>query len=470
MSFMGRIAQGSRRVTPFSEMGTSGTAIFGGYPQVRERDARVVGQQKWITYAEVATNFSIVAAGLRYFLNLIASSSWSVEPADDSAPAREVAEFVDSVINGMASSWPRVVRRSASYRFNGFGVQEWTAKRRKEDGRVGFEDIEVRPAHTIERWDVDERGTVLGMFQLSPQTGRELYLPRKKVIYHVDDTLTDSPEGIGVLRHLVEPATRLKRYLDLEVKGYERDMRGIPVGRAPYAAIAAAADAGKITRETAKQLTLAIEAFVQTQCKDVDTSIVLDSAPYRAKSSDGEDISQVYQWGVELLSGNSSGFEDIGKAVDRLNREMARILSMEQLMLGDGSGGNRALSEDKSRSLYLNVNSTLKEIGEGLDRDTLDPICSLNGIPDELRPHLKHSDVSFRSVQEITAALRDMGAAGAMLMPDDPAIDEIRGMLGLSPQPEIDPKLLGSLMGLPDKDPPSGDDDEDGDEDLDEAA
>lgn len=455
MSLFGTMARGaSTRLTPFREMGTSGTAFFGGYPQNKERDYRVVGPQKWITFADIAVNFSIVAAGVRYFQNLIGSSTWSLEPADDSAEAQAAADFAEEVMHDMLTSWPRFVRRSASYRFNGFSVQEWTAKRR-EDGRTGFSDIEARPQHTIERWDVDERGSIRGIFQTSPQTGQELYLPRGKVIYLVDDNLTDSPEGIGIFRHLVEPTARLKRYLDLELKGFERDLRGIPVGRAPYAAIAAAADAGKISEAKARELTLALEEFVKTQCKDVDTSIVLDSAPYRSTTSDGDDVSTVFQWGVELLSGNASGFADIGKAVDRLNREIARIMSMEQLMLGDGSGGNRALSEDKSRSLYLSVNSTLNEIGEAADRDVIGPIWALNGLPDELKPCTKHSDVSFRSVAEVAAALRDMAAAGAMMRPDDPAIDEVRDMLGLSHQPEVDPEMMGLLRG--DR-PPNGED------------
>ena len=118
------------------------------------------------------------------------------------------------------------------YRFYGFSIQEWTARRR-DDGFLTFADIAPRSQRTIERWDVDEAGQVLGALQRSPQTQEEIYLPREKLLYIVDDTLNDSPEGLGLFRHLVAPSRRLKRYEQLEGFGFETDLRGIPIGRSP---------------------------------------------------------------------------------------------------------------------------------------------------------------------------------------------------------------------------------------------
>ena len=463
-----RRVQGSRsrrRVSPFKEMGVSGTAIWGGFVQSNELDTALFGQQKWTTFSDIVANTSIVGAGTRHFLNLIAFADWSLE-APDVAGAEEAAEFAEDVMHDMRTSWSRIVRRAALYRFNGFGVQEWTAKRRKQDGKIGFDDIEARPSHTIERWELDPRGSVLGMYQRSPQTSEELFLPRNKVIYLVDDVLTDSPEGMGLFRHLVEPARRLKRYLDLEGSGFERDFRGIPIGRVPYQAMNQAVSDGVMTKEQMTSLTSVLENFVQCQAKDINTSLVLDSATYTSQMEAGKAISSVPQWGIELLTGGSSGFADAGKAIERINRELARSLGVEQIMLGDGSGGSRALSEDKSRSLYQTVNSTLDEIGDALDRDVLGPLWRLNGFPDETRPVLKHSDVSFRSVQEITASLRDMATAGAVLSPDDPVINDVRDRLGAPHAPEMSPEDAGMLPGNTDE--PTDEPPDDPGDDLDD--
>lgn len=447
------------RTSPFKEIGSSGVAVFGGIPMNREKDFRVVGQQKWITFTELMTNTSIVAAGVRYFLNIIASAQWSLEPAvedgqDQPTPqAEEVAEFVESVMNDMVTPWRRVMRRAAMYRFNGYGIQEWTAKKRDKDGKIGMEDVEARPCHTMDRWEVDEKGTVLGIWQRLPQTGETVFLPRQKVLYLVEDSLTDNPEGLGLFRHLVDPYERLKKFQTLEGVGFERDLRGIPIGRVPYQAIRDAVEKGKLDEQKARQLIQAIEDFVKMQSKKEDTSIVLDSAPYAVETDTGTTLSATMQYGIELLQGQQPGFVDLNNALSRLNMEMARIIGVEHLLLGGAGSANRALSEDKSRNFYLTCNATLDEIADGADDDIINNICDLNGIPEELRPKLQHSDVSFRAVSEYTAALAQMATAGATLQPDDPAIDEIRDMLGLSKQPEMSPEMKGALerqkLGLP---------------------
>jgi hypothetical protein len=220
------------RLTPMREMGVSGTPVYAGYVLSPERSSKLIGQEKYRTFADILANTSIVAAGVRYFLNIVAKPSWSFEAADDSDEAKQLADFAESVFEDLHTPWSRIVRRMGMYRFHGFSIQEWTAKKR-EDGRIGFHDVEARPQWTIWRWEVDERGTVIGAWQRDPLTGRELGLPRGKLIYVVDDTLTDTPEGMGLLRHLYEPSERLKEYMQMEAYGFMRDLRGIPIGRAP---------------------------------------------------------------------------------------------------------------------------------------------------------------------------------------------------------------------------------------------
>lgn len=436
----------SQRFSPFKEVGAGGVAVFGGRVMTRERGVEVFGNQRWITYSDMLANTSIVAAGVRYFLNIIAAAKWTVQPAEETGPGHLAAEFIDSVINGMDAPWRRTARSSASYRFMGFSIQEWVAKRRDKDQKIVLDTIEPRPQHTIDRWEVDERGTVLGVWQMPPQTNQPVYLPRNKLLYMVDDSLTDSPEGLGLYRHLVEPYLRLKKYLLLEGQGFERDFRGIPIGRVPYQAIRASVAAGTLTEAEGRSITAAVENFVKMQSKSEDTSLVLDSAPYVVDNDGGKSISGVMQYGLELLQGQSADFAGISNAVNRLNQEMARVIGVEHLLLGGEGGANRALSEDKSRNFYLTANGALDDICDGVNKDIVPRICDLNGIPEEMRPKINHSDISFRSVQEVTAALRDMSTAGAVLQPNDPVIEDVRDMLGLQRPPEPTAEMMG-LVG-----------------------
>jgi len=443
------------RIAPFKEMGTGGTAIYGGLVRTFERSSKWTGTEKYRTASEIATNVSIVAASVHHFLNLLGHPQWTVKPAEVdgkvSPEAEKAAQFVEDVMHDMATTWPRIVRRAGMYRFHGFGLQEWTAKKR-DDGQIGFADIEGRPQHTVDRWEVDENGVVTGVWQRHPMTGVVLGLPRGKLVYLVEDTLTDSPEGLGMFRHLAEPYERFKTYLELEARAFERDLRGTPIGRAPISLLQQMVKDGKLTKDQAQGLIDDLKNFVQLEMKQSDTSLVLDSVPYQSQAADGLKIAGAMQWGIDLLQGNGAGLAELNVAIDRLQREMARILGTESLMMGD-QGGNRALAVDKSRNLYLIANAVLDNIAAAFDRDILIPLWKLNGFDDALKPTFVPEDVTFKDVAEVTAALRDMATAGAVLSPDDPVIDDVRDLLGVSRQPERSEEELALLrnqsMGIP---------------------
>jgi phage gp29-like protein len=134
----------------------------------------------------------------------------------------------------------------------------------------------------------------------------------------------------------------------------------------------------------------------------------------------------------------------MASAIDRIQRELARIIGTEVLMMGD-SGGNRALSQDKSRNLYLIANSVLGNIASGFDKDIIGPLWDLNAFPKDKQPKFTVEDVAFKDAQECTAALREMATAGAVLAPNDPAINEVRDLLGLPHQPEPTPEMISAL-------------------------
>jgi hypothetical protein len=123
-------------------------------------------------------------------------------------------------------------------------------------------------------------------------------------------------------------------------------------------------------------------------------------------------------------------------------------MGVESMLTGRDGGGSLALQTSKSQGLWLNVNSTLADMAEAHDRDTVGVICALNGIPDGLRPTLEVEDASFKDVEAVAKVLAEMATAGAVLAPDDPAIDDVRDLCGISRQPEMTPERMGMLAGL----------------------
>tara|TARA_R110002167_G_scaffold93122_2_gene249808 strand:+ start:7128 stop:8564 length:1437 start_codon:yes stop_codon:yes gene_type:complete len=437
---------------PFSSIGAPGTAIYGGQIVSKETDASLLGRQRYITFSNMVANTSIVAAGVRYFTNLVSKAAWSVDPADDTPAAEEVAEMVEEIMQDMTSPWHRVIKRLAMFNMYGFAVAEWTAKRR-EDGVIGLLDIEPRSQKTIEKWELDESGTVTGFIQTDPQSGNEIYLPRGKCIYVVDDTLDDSPEGLGLFRHLVKIAKRLERYELLEGWGFETDLRGVPVGRGPFTDLEVMVQNGTLSRAQATALKAPMLDFISNHNRSPELGMLLDSKTYQT-TDERNTPSAVRQWDVELLKGDPQSMEDIHIAIERLNREMARVLGVEQLLLGSDSSGSHALSRDKTQAFGLMVDSTLKEMKEVMERDLLNPLWELNGWDPELKPTFKIEKIQYRDIEQVTGALEQLARAGATMDLNDPAVNEIRTILGLSDAPEqeevdMDLALNGANPMLP---------------------
>ena len=168
---------GRKRTRPTSTAGVAGIPVVGGFVQDTEKNADLVSTQKWITFSEILVNIGIIGAGVRYFLNLIARATWKAVPPEGSGEAGiEAAKFINEVLHDMDTPWARVVRRAAMYKFLGFSIQEWTAKKR-DDGKMGMKDVEPRTQPSIEKWDTNDHGHIRGVVQRSIKTGEEsIYL------------------------------------------------------------------------------------------------------------------------------------------------------------------------------------------------------------------------------------------------------------------------------------------------------
>ncbi|MCY3784596.1 MAG: hypothetical protein OXG79_12550 [Chloroflexi bacterium] len=418
-------------------LGVAGTALYGGYIESREKSPELASHDaRYRTYSDILANTAIVAAGVRYYVNLVGGAEWSFAPVEVETKAmkgeaRRHAELAEAMLTeDPERTWPRIVRRAAMHPFYGFSIQEWTAGRRP-DGLITIRDIAPRAQVTIEKWDTDNKGVVHGVWQTSPQTYQDIYLPRAKLLYIVDDSLDDSPEGYGLFRQMVAPAKRLARYEQLEGFGHETDLRGIPIARGPLTELAEKVQSGDITEADRKRLEKPLADFVKEHVRNPELGMLLDSEVYRG-TDDTERPSTTRMWDVELLQGSSTSFAENAAAIERLNREIARIIGVDQLLLGSDSQGSFALSKDKTHAFYLMVTGALVEIRKAVQKDVLAAIWRLNGWPVEMMPQIKTEAVGYTDVEQAAGALRDLATAGAPLFPEDPAYGEMLDLLGLT--------------------------------------
>ncbi len=432
---------------PKQTIGDTGAVQFGGYIVTDDKMPKMNGPQRYRTFEDIAKDTTIAAAAMRSFLYLISGAIWQAEAPDglsdeDKARAEEIAEAVESMMADHKSSWPRIIRKIAMFRFYGFSILEWVAKKRA-DGLFGMDDCKPRPQRTIARWDIDDQGDVRGVWQTNRHM-QEVYIPRDRLIYAVDDTFTESPEGMGLLRHVVRTAERLKAFEALEQVGYENDLRGIPVAYGPWKEIKA--DQGLSEADRLRYRKPMID-FVTGHIRNRRTGLLLDSEVYRGKD-DAQSPSSTRKYAVDLLRGESASFEPMAKAIDRLNTEIARVFGMEHMMLGGDGSGSLAMSKSKAGTFYLILMTTQAEIVEIVERDWLRPLAELNGWPEELLPDLACEEIRDEDIEKITTALERLARAGAPLEADDPAVAEVYQILGMTAPPEraIDPALDPAMM------------------------
>ena len=222
-----------RSFRPAEVIGAPGYVIIGGQLLHRELSRKLASRElRWRIYESIVANNSTVAAGVRLYADLISGAEWTFKPSEADANGEYAERCARMLTEDPMTYWPHIVARIAMYRFFGFTVQEWIAKP-DDEGYMTFSDISVRPSHSIYGWDVDETGMIRGCIQQNPQTQGFHYLPMGKLVYVVDDVFSSSPEGMGLLRQLVEPCQRLERYEQLEGWGFDLDLRGIPIIRSP---------------------------------------------------------------------------------------------------------------------------------------------------------------------------------------------------------------------------------------------
>lgn len=448
------------KAAPSQILGVRGTAVIGGYVQTHETNQQLVGQARHRFDADMVKNRAVVGASSRFLLALAGRPEWRFNPADKSRRAQEVADSFTAAIADMETPWRRVVRTLAAYILKGYAVSEWVAKRRR-DGSIGFRGIYSRPQHTLERWNMAPGGAVDSVVQRDPQSGREITIPRWKLVYCVDDALTDSPLGIGLFRHAADASHRLKRYEQLEGGGYETDLRGVPVVTAPLSELDGIEDA------EAEAILAPYKAIVDNHIKGTATGYLIHSDTYT--DNEGKPTN-VRKFSVDLLRGDSGGHVPIGAAIARVKHELATLFGTQVLLTGATGAGSLALSRQQAELAVLTVEGVLEDLVEQTYADLVVPWGKLNSIPEELLPRPETDSLQMRDVETIAAALEKLETLPA----NDPANDAARRMMSMParPIPETvdDPGGDGALTPTidPDEKDDEGEVEDNGDEKVDD--
>lgn len=422
----------SQRGELTSQISSRGTFISYGRPVTGERNHAVRGRNLYRNASRIFRNIAIIGAGLRLILDLAGEVSWAITPTnknEDFADRTRQALFGD-----MITPWRNIIRRAVLFQYYGFHLAEivWQMK----DGNYTFKQLSPIAQSTIEKFEYDDPripNELIGFTQRPAHGWGEIFIPRSKTLYIVDDALSDSPAGLGLARQAIPIGLQLEV---LEMAEYRilKDSRSHLIGRVPFGLMQEEIDNNpKFTQADADALEAPLKTFVKNYANGIERaqSLTLPSDRYASidRINDENRPSREKQWDIEELAITAPMLPELLKVIERKTYTLAALLNVEQLLVGTGTG-SYALARDKSKSTHRSVNSSLAQIAEAIKIDMMEPLFILNNWPLDKMPILEFEPINERDMKETNEILIAQLAGGA-INAEDPSFRDVRSRIGV---------------------------------------
>jgi hypothetical protein len=428
------------RSTATEELGVAGVKMFSGMV-FEEYLPKLSGRQGARTYRKMRDNDSTVSAILFAVEMLLRGLTWTISCDKDGPEAEKSIEFADGVFfKDMGHTFDDFIAKVLSMLVFGWQYTEVVYKLRQgpenpdpkrrsiyNDGRFGIRKLADRSQETLDKWETDQDGNVLGLWQ-EPPTGMgsgSRFIPIEKALLFRPHMHKGSPEGRSILRGAYRSYYFLTNIEEIEAVAIERELNGLPVVYIPNAILNGTSVESKRAKSAYEQLVRDIKLNDQG-------GAVLPSNPYT--DSDGNPTAYP-QVKLELLSTNGTRSIDTNKIIIRYQQNIARAILADFIMLGtSGAGGGTgsfSLGETKLHMFGKALEGWLASIAETINRHLIPRLWTLNGFNHEFLPKLVPGKVLPENLQELGDFLKALTASGAPLFPDDDLENNLRERAGL---------------------------------------
>lgn len=407
----------------FKQLGTSGLRRQGPYvyeeflPELRWPYAGKI-------YQEMSDNDPVIGAILYLAEMLIRGTTWSVEPASQSAEDIEAAEFLKSCMHDMDMSWANTICEVLSMLIYGFSFHEIVYKIRRgpeetsgrykskySDGRVGWRRLPIRAQVSLHEWEFSKDGDVTAFVQCAEPDYKIVRIPMSKGLLFRTRISRDNPEGKSLLRNAYRPWFFKKHFEEIEGIGIERDLAGFPVLTAPE-------NYDLWNEENTQMVALRkrAEELVASVRRDSEEGILLPAG-----------------WKLELLSSGSSRQINIGETIDRYDNRIAITMLSDIILIGNNKAGSFALADTKQSMLAAALQAQLQNIADVFNSKAVPDLFSYNSFPGVTElPKIVPGQIQTPSLKELALILRAMNVN---IAGDMDVMNYLRHITGM---PELD--------------------------------
>jgi hypothetical protein len=440
-------------------IGTTGLRRFGGWIE-EELLVKLAGRRAALVYREMSDNDPVVGAILYVVESLLRQAKWRTEPASESARAKEAADFFETCIDDMDHTWDELIAEVLSMLPFGWAYFETIFKVRRgrsvdprfrsryDDGKVGLRRISIRAQDTLDRWEFDEEGQVLGMWQSDPYAGgaRLVFIPLARALLFRTTSRKNNPEGRSMLRNAYRPWFFSKRIQEIEAIGIERDLTGLPVIQIPPELLL------KNATPDQQQAAAKFKTLVQQIRRDEREGIVIPSEQDREGKPTGYKLSLLTTGGRRAI--------DTSQVVTRHEQRIAMTMLAEFLFLGTDKVGSYSLASTKTSLFTMALGSLMENIASTFNRHLIPRLMGLNGYTADEYPAVVYGDIEAPPLEEVAAFVNQLVNAG-VLTPDKSLERKLREIGNL---PQLDDERDLALPGevapeatLPPVDAPAAD-------------
>jgi len=418
------------RAKPVDELGLSGLNIVTGEVD-NEFLPALKGVKATRVFTEMADNDPVVGAVLHAIDMMLRGVEWSVQPAEeDSEEAERGADFVRECMEDMEHTWEEFISEVLTmlphgwsffevvYKLrNGEEVQDWepsmmpgqtegppASTSKHNDGRYGWRKFAIRSQETRQRWEVDSKGNIHGLWQQSPPTYELTFIPMAKSLLFRTTSRKNNPEGRSVLRNAYRPWYFKKRIEEIEGIGIERDLAGLPVAYIPAEYLAEDAS------DEDKYIAQLFYDAVKNVRRDSQEGLVL---PMQYDPDTGQPL---YQFTL-LSTGGARSF-NTDAIIQRYDQRIAMTVLADIILLGHDAVGSYALATSKEGMLRASLTAWLDLIAEVLNRFELPRLWRINGFDPDTMPSFTHGEVDSPTPSELAQFIQTLASTGMPFFPN----------------------------------------------------
>ncbi|RPI55955.1 MAG: hypothetical protein EHM56_04845 [Chloroflexi bacterium] len=399
---------------PTKEIGYTGLKAFHGVVQ-EEFLTELRGNEAYKRYNEMRLNSGVVGGMLLAIEQSIRGVDWQF--VSDLGEDDERLAFLDAALAGMDHSWNDHIIEALTMLPFGYSFFEIVYRPGGQPGdgpelagRIAWKKLAIRGQDTLFRWELDETGAILGMWQCGAPSYKLVLIPAEKSLHYRTRVEKNNPEGRSILRTAWVHYYYAKNVQQIEAIGIERDLAGLPVITLPENADTNADDENSDAGKAAE--------IVRNIRRDEQEGIVLPNG-----------------WTLVLLSTGGSRQFDTDGIIHRYESRILMSALAQFLTLGQSSVGTQALSVDMTEFFTMATNAVADVISETFTKYAIPRLLRLNGM-DFTGLRLEHSPAGDIDLSVLADFLQKVGDKVTWLPTDESWLRSVARL------PEADPEEI----------------------------